>query len=110
MQDEIRARNFCGDVLGPFMASKVKHKEDYYETLESYLSYNQNLSGIYRSTGIHRNTVKYRIDKIQEILNIDLSDISTKMSVWIALQIRKHLAAQVGGGDGHAELADSRVP
>ncbi|MDR1242219.1 MAG: PucR family transcriptional regulator ligand-binding domain-containing protein [Deltaproteobacteria bacterium] len=110
MQDKTRAKNFCGDVLGHFMASRIKHKEDYYETLETYLFYNQNLSDIYRNTGLHRNTVKYRIEKIKEILNIDLNDIQTKLSVWIALQVRKHLALSSGDGDGHTGLADSRKP
>lgn len=91
LQNEQRAWLFCKDVLGPLMDLKLGHKETYYETLEAYLYYGRNLSEIRRNTGIHRNTVKYRIEKIQEVLGVELSDIEASISIWVALQIRKHL-------------------
>ncbi|CAK7009719.1 MAG: hypothetical protein DELT_00397 [Desulfovibrio sp.] len=107
MQDERKAQNFLIDILGPLMESKIKNKEDYYATLEAYLFYNKKLSDIYRSTGLHRNTVKYRICKIQEVLNIDLSDIQTSFSIWIALQIRKHLDNQEDDESRKADMTST---
>lgn len=94
MQDESKAWLFCRDILGSLMDSKIKNKEDYYLTLEAYYFYGKNVSEMHRNTGLHRNTIKYRIDKIQELLDVDLSDIQTSVSVWIALQIRKLLDTQ----------------
>ena len=107
MQNDIRARAFCDDILGPFMKSKVKNKDGYYDTLETYLFYNQSYSEIYKKTGLHRNTVRYRIEKIEQILNIDLGDMHTRLSVWLALQIRKHLKIPNGKGQSHDKPDDT---
>jgi len=107
IQNDIRARAFCNDILGPFMKSRVKNKDNYYDTLEAYLLYNQSYSEIYKNTGLHRNTVKYRIEKMEQILNADLNDLHTRLSVWIALQIRKHLGITPGKGQDHDKLGDA---
>jgi len=106
IQNDIRARAFCSDILGPFMKSKVKNKDDYYDTLETYLLYNQSYSEIYKNAGLHRNTARYRIEKIEQILNIDLNDMHTRLSVWIALQIRKHLKIPIGKEQSHGKPDD----
>ena len=93
MRDERRARNFLDDTLGPLMMSNIKHKDEYYDTLEAYLQYGKNMADIYRNTGLHRNTVKYRIARMQDVLGTDLNDIQANLSIWLALQIRKLLAA-----------------
>lgn len=91
LQDEGKARLFCLDILGRFTEQNLKSEEEYLRTLEAYLYYGRNLSEIQRNVGIHRNTVKYRIDKIQEVLDVDLNDIQVSVSIWVALQLRKIL-------------------
>ena len=91
MQDEARARAFCNDILGPLNDATIKNKKDYYDTLEAYLLHRRSIADIFRHTGLHRNTVMYRGGKIQEILNVDLDDTQTAVSIWVALQIVKHL-------------------
>ena len=103
MRDERRARNFLEDVLGPLMVSNVKHLDEYCDTLEAYLQYGKNMAEIYRNTGLHRNTVKYRIAKMQEILGADLNDIQAGLSIWLALQIRKFFSADYGGRESRSE-------
>ena len=97
MRDERSARNFCQDVLGSLLTSTIRFKEKYLNTLEAYLFYAGSVAGTSKNTGIHRNTVKYRIAKMREILGTDFNDIQANMSIWLALQIRKYFAA---GGDG----------
>lgn len=91
MQNEDKAWIFCKDILGPLMNAKLRNEDEYYKTLEAYLYYGKNLSEITRNTGIHRNTVKYRIEKIRDILEVESLSIETMVSIWVALQIRKHL-------------------
>lgn len=97
LQDERKARIFCNDVLGPLLQSKIKRKDAYCDTLEAYLQHGKNLSEISRHTGLHRNTVIYRIEKIREILGADQNDFQADLSVWLALQIRKYLADGLAG-------------
>lgn len=44
------------------------------DTLSIYLSTNQNISEAAKKMHIHYNTMRYRIDKISEVINLDLSD------------------------------------
>ena len=91
LHDEGKALLFCQDILGSFLGKNIKHQEEYLRTLESYLYYGKNLSEIQRNVGIHRNTVKYRIDRLEEELSVSFDDIQTCVNTWIALQIRKIL-------------------
>ena len=91
MQDEFRALAFCNDILGPLNDATIKNRKDYFDTLESYLHHGKNIADIIRHTGLHRNTITYRIGKIQEILNVDLDDTQMAVSIWVALQVMKHL-------------------
>ena len=45
---------------------------DYYHTLYLYLENNKNISITANQLYIHRNTLKYRIDKILEIISVDI--------------------------------------
>lgn len=51
-----------------------KNEADLYVTLYTYLKNNQNAVSTGRELYLHRNTVKYRIDKIIEATDLDLSN------------------------------------
>ena len=91
LQDEAKARLFCKDVLGSLLEIDPKLQDEWLHTLEVYLFYGRNLSKVHRKTNLHRNTVKYRIEKMAQILNGNLLSVDFYICVWIALQIRKHL-------------------
>ncbi len=42
---------------------------------------------------VHRNTVHYRIRKIEEILGCDISRLDTKMNIMIAYAYYEHMTA-----------------
>jgi purine catabolism regulator len=37
---------------------------------------------------IHRHTLRYRIQKIEELLGRKLADTSTRAELWVALQLK----------------------
>ncbi|MGG1658462.1 PucR family transcriptional regulator [Brevibacillus sp. NRS-1366] len=60
-------------------------------TLENYFTHNQNVSEAAKAMFIHRNTFIYRIDKIKEILNMDLKNAEELLQIQLALKIGKLL-------------------
>ena len=84
-------------IVHPFINMLQKHDQiyhtEYLKTLSVYLSCNGNLSECSRVLNVHYNTVKYRINTIQTIGEIDLKnpDVTTmlQISLKILLQLQK---------------------
>ena len=63
---------------------------DLCETLEAYLMHDCNANATAESLFIHRNTMRYRLDKIRHILDIDLSELSECLELKLAFAILKY--------------------
>lgn len=55
-----------------------KHNTDYYDTLNVYLQNERNQIKTAKIKNIHRNTLVYRVNRINELLQIDLDDLKTR--------------------------------
>lgn len=66
-----------------------KYNTAYLETLEQYVLENRDGKNIVKNLGIHRNTLLYRLQKIEELLSISLDDGSTFAHYYISFYIRK---------------------
>ena len=58
---------------------------EYLDFINSYIKYNGHIKTISEKTYIHRNTVHYRIKKIEELADCDLSRLDTVMYLMIAV-------------------------
>ena len=60
------------------------------ETLESYLEHNCNANATAEALYIHRNTMRYRMDKIKRILDGELGDMSELLELKLAFAIKRY--------------------
>lgn len=60
------------------------------ETLETYLEHNCNANAAAEALFIHRNTMRYRMDKIKRILDDDINDMSTFLELKLAFAIKRY--------------------
>lgn len=67
------------------------------ETLDAFLQHNQNLAVASRHLFIHRNTLLYRVEKIEKLLACQLSDPSTALSLSLALKFLNDYPLQQNG-------------
>lgn len=58
------------------------------KTLQNYFYFHQQVAQVARSMYVHRNTIIYRIKKIEEMLDVDLSDPQTAQNVQFALLLK----------------------
>ncbi len=80
---------FCREALGPLL-----HYEgggDLLETLEAYCERLGNLSQTAEKLFIHRNSLLYRMERISQIAGLDMTNPDTRLSVHLALKVRKML-------------------
>ncbi|BCZ47511.1 transcriptional regulator [Clostridium gelidum] len=84
--------NYYLDVLGPITESDNTTKDiSSIQLLETYLNENCNITVTAEKLFLHRNTLKYRIKKIEDLLNCDLHNFDHCINVKIALYINKIL-------------------
>jgi sugar diacid utilization regulator len=83
------------EYLAPLVNYDTNNSSDLVKTLEILLLENQNVSKTADMLFIHRNTLKYRITKIEEILDIDLKDANTCFNILLCIKIKRFINLQV---------------
>lgn len=89
--DELSAQLFVDHYLGLLIEADKKKDSQLLETLDSYLANNQNIASTSRELFIHRNTLLYRIEKIESLLSHSLSEKDYTLYLQLALYFSRHI-------------------
>ena len=81
-------------ILGKLSAYDVENNSQFLETLETYLENNGNLTATADALFIHKNTLKYRLNRIKEILGIDFDQPNPGFTVQLAFKIKRYLISR----------------
>jgi hypothetical protein len=84
-------REFYGEVLEPLVKYDEKNNTDFVEFLKVYFSHGGHVRETAEKMYLHRNSINYKLRKIEEILDCNLSDINNKAQVLIALKLMELL-------------------
>lgn len=84
-------RNLYEETLYKLEKYDTKNSSNLLETLEMYLEKQRNIGSSAESLYIHRNTMKYRINRIEEILGCDLKDDNIIFHITLCIKIKKFL-------------------
>ncbi len=79
---------FYEETLGPLLDADTRGSIDPIGTLEHFFQNNGNLSETARAMHLHRNSLLYRLSRIEELLGHSLEDSEVRLSLQIALKIR----------------------
>ena len=52
-----------------------------YQVLKLYMTYNGSINQVAEELFVHRNTVNYKIKKIEQILNVNLADFKIRSEI-----------------------------
>ncbi|MCL4441695.1 MAG: helix-turn-helix domain-containing protein, partial [Firmicutes bacterium] len=77
----------CRFTSGPLLDYDEKHNTRLVHTLNLYFKNNGNLQKAARDGFMNSSTMKYRLRRIHEIANINLSDPEVNLQVQLALKI-----------------------
>lgn len=81
--------DYENDSLTKLKEYDQKYQNNLVETLEVYLSKDCNVNFAAKILNIHPNTLTYRIKRISEIGEIDLKNITQKMTLFIDLKLER---------------------
>jgi len=80
--DDERAGAFAASYLAP-----IAEEADLVRTLQAFLGHHGSRLKVAEELGVHRNTVRNRLEQIEVALDGSLDDPQVRVNAWIALQV-----------------------
>jgi sugar diacid utilization regulator len=103
LADNPELRAFQRDVLGTLEAADAARRSEFVRTLDAFLRAGGNHMRAARDLNVHRNTLIYRLERIQELLGgSNLEDPETRLNLQLALKIRAALGGSAAQPSGSA--------
>lgn len=84
--DERLLKSYVENTIGPLIAYDAEHNTELLKTLRCYLLNSENKSQTATDLYVHVNTVKYRLQKICDIIGIDLDDPDDVIDLQLCLK------------------------
>jgi len=91
LSDREKLGDFCERTLGSLTEYDLRQSADLIKTLEAFFNCHGNLSQTAEVLIVHRNTLLYRMNRINDIAGIDLNRPETRLALHLALTIRRLL-------------------
>ncbi|WP_123029287.1 PucR family transcriptional regulator [Mycolicibacterium stellerae] len=92
LRDPEEARVVVDRTLGPLIAYDARHSSDMVATLDTFLRCERSWLRTAKELGLHRQTVVYRIQRVEEITGRRIADTATLAEFWLALRAKDLLA------------------
>ena len=83
---------FAHRVLGPAVDYDREHRSELIPTVATYLEQDCNLQRTSEQLYVHAKTVRYRLDRVQELTGADLAQQQTRFDVQMAITILRALS------------------
>ncbi len=87
LEDIPTVREFTEHVIGPLVAYDKQHRSSLVQTMDSYFAHHGNISQTAEALFIHRNTLLYRLERIQELTDHDLNQSNMRLALHLALKL-----------------------
>ena len=78
---------FTDQVIGPLVRYDDQHRSTLVQTIDAYFNHHGNISQTAEALFIHRNTLLYRLDRIQELTNHNLNQANMRLALQLALKL-----------------------
>ncbi len=99
---------FYDQTIAPLIDYDKEHNRELSSTAEAFFASGMNLSKTARALHLHRNTLVYRLRRIEEISGHSLDDPEDSFELHLALRIRHLLSWNKGNDDGTGYLRGGR--
>lgn len=91
VEDKQILKEFYDENLKSIIKYDELNETDYMKVLESYLRNNGSVKAVSQELFYHKNTICYKINKIEEILNIDFSDFKIRSNLYLSILIKNYI-------------------
>ncbi len=87
LEDLPAIQRFCEEIVGPLVRYDERHRSNLLDTINAYFEHHGNVSQTAEDLFIHRNTLVYRLERIQELTGQDLDSADMRLSMHLALKL-----------------------
>lgn len=88
------------NILGPLFDYDKQHRGNLFETLSVHLKHNRQIAQTAQSLFVHRNTLRYRLRLIEDLLSISLEDTEAIVNISLAIHcLNEHKLDIYDGGE-----------
>jgi len=87
LETQPEVRRFAEDILRPLAEYDKQNRGSLVKTVEAYFSHHGNISQTAESLFVHRNTLLYRMDRIQELTGLQLDQANMRLALHLALRL-----------------------
>lgn len=89
------ATDYCQSVLSALLAYDADHNTDLVHTLRTYFRSNGNVIRTAEVLFLHRNSVLYRLQRIEDLLEVDLKDSQDRLVLHLAVELTELLEGPI---------------
>ena len=93
------AEDFCDAALANMRAMDEQKDTRYAESLHAYLRCGMDLKRAAQELGVHRNTLAYRMERLQAIFGVDLKDVSRCFELLFSLWLSEAMPSARAAAD-----------
>ena len=83
--------DFCDAALCQMARTDAQKATNYLESLDAYLSCGMDLKRAAQRLGVHRNTLAYRMERVQTLFGLDLKDMNRCFELLFSLWLWRNL-------------------
>jgi hypothetical protein len=91
LRTDVELRRFCDEIIGPLIEHDRRRGGDLTRTLEVYLRNEGSGVATARELGVHYNTLRYRLRRIEDLVGLDRGP-GSRVAIEIALRALRVLA------------------
>lgn len=87
VDDKDVLKEYSSNLLSPIITYDAKNRSNLYEILKLYLENDCSVKIVSEILYLHRNSINYKIKKIEELLNCDLGSLKMRTKLYLAFLI-----------------------
>lgn len=80
-------RKFTDEIMRPLIEYDAQNRGSLIKTVEAYFDHHGNISQTAESLFVHRNTLLYRMDRVQELTGLHLDQTNMRLALHLALKL-----------------------
>jgi purine catabolism regulator len=87
LENQPDVRHFAEEIMRPLAEYDQQNRGSLVKTVEAYFSHHGNISQTAESLFVHRNTLLYRMERIQELTQLQLDQANMRLALHLALKL-----------------------
>ena len=87
LEDQPEVRQFADEIMRPLVEYDAHNRGSLVKTVEAYFLHHGNISQTAESLFVHRNTLLYRMERIEELTGLNLDQANMRLALHLSLKL-----------------------